>query len=74
MTTSLLQRVATGDDDAVRECLDRFGGLVFSVALRVVGDRQRAEDVTQQTFISVMENMDRFREESSVSPSSSRSV
>lgn len=49
-----------GDDAAVRTLYERFGGLVFTVALRVVGDRQRAEEVTQQTFLQAWRNADRF--------------
>ena len=36
------------------------------MAVRIVGQRQDAEDVTQQTFLSLIEHMDSFRGESSV--------
>jgi RNA polymerase sigma-70 factor (ECF subfamily) len=40
-----------GDPDAVRAVYRAYGGLVFAVAHRVLGDRELAEDATQQTFV-----------------------
>ena len=49
-----------GDDDAVRRLYDRFGGLVFTIANQTLRDRQRAEEVTQQTFLQAWRNADQF--------------
>lgn len=49
-----------GDDGAVRELYERFGGLVFTVANHIVNDRQRAEEVTQHVFLQAWRNADRF--------------
>lgn len=49
-----------GDADAVRALYDRFGGLVFTIANRILGDRQRAEEVTQHTFLQAWRNADSF--------------
>jgi RNA polymerase sigma factor (sigma-70 family) len=40
-----------GDPDAVRAVYRTYGGLVFAVALRVLGDRGLAEEATQQAFV-----------------------
>jgi RNA polymerase sigma-70 factor (ECF subfamily) len=40
-----------GDQAAVRTVFQAYGRLVFTVALRVLGDRGLAEDATQQTFV-----------------------
>jgi RNA polymerase sigma factor (sigma-70 family) len=40
-----------GDPDAIRALYRAYGGLVFSVASRVLGDRTLAEEATQQTFV-----------------------
>lgn len=49
----LLAMVARGDEGALGAVYDRFGGLVYTVALRVTGDRQTAEEVTQDVFQGV---------------------
>ncbi|HVA44085.1 MAG TPA: sigma-70 family RNA polymerase sigma factor [Acidimicrobiales bacterium] len=46
--------------DALAEAYRRHGGAVFSLAQRVLGDRARAEDVTQTVFTSLWESADRF--------------
>ena len=58
--TELAARLRAGDELAIRELYERYGGLVFTVARRVVGDRDRADDVTQQAFVKAWEHRDRF--------------
>ncbi|MBL8799320.1 MAG: sigma-70 family RNA polymerase sigma factor [Planctomycetia bacterium] len=62
----LLRRAGRGDWTAFEGLLARYQGRVFGLALRLVGHRQDAEDVTQQTFLSVLEHVDQFREEAAV--------
>jgi RNA polymerase sigma factor (sigma-70 family) len=57
---SLLQRVARGDKEAVRTCIERYSGLVWSLAQRFCRQRADAEDAVQEIFISVWENAGRF--------------
>lgn len=56
----LLQRVARGDQDAVRACLDRFGGLVWSLARRMTPTHAEAEDAVQEIFVEVWKNAYRY--------------
>lgn len=49
----LLALVARGDEAALGAVYDRYGGLVYTIALRVTGDRQTAEEVTQDVFQGV---------------------
>ncbi len=50
---ALLQRVIQGDSDAFAELYRRYASLVYSMALRVVGNTQIAEEVTQDVFVKV---------------------
>ena len=61
MSQPLLSRISDGDQLAVKECLDRYGGLVWSMALRLLGDRAEAEDATQEVFIDLWRSADRYR-------------
>lgn len=49
----LLKRIAQGDRNAFMELYHRYASLVYSMALRVVGDSQTAEEVTQDVFMKV---------------------
>lgn len=57
---SLLLRIARGDGDAVSECLDRYGPLVWSVAKRIWDDVATIEDIVQEVFIDVWKSAERF--------------
>ncbi len=63
---TLLRRASGGDFEAFSVLVERFQRRVFAVARRIVGDQHDAEDVTQQTFLSVLDHLGDFREESSV--------
>lgn len=52
----LMRRVAGRDEAALAELYDRYGRLVMSVALAVVGDRATAEEVTFDIFLRVWQN------------------
>ena len=49
----LIQRIAGSDDDAFAELHRRFARPVLGLAFRRIGDRQRAEDVAQDTFAAI---------------------
>jgi len=47
-------------DDALAEAYRRHGGAVFALARRVTGDSGDAEDVTQEVFLRLWNQPDRF--------------
>lgn len=53
MTDGLLQRVATGDTRAVAACIDQYGGLIWSLARRLLIRPTEAEDAVQEVFIEL---------------------
>jgi RNA polymerase sigma-70 factor (ECF subfamily) len=59
---AILKRVAEGDANAVRECLDAYGGLVWSLARRMLRNTEDAEDVVQEIFVDIWKNAARFDE------------
>ncbi|MCM2375247.1 RNA polymerase sigma factor [Aporhodopirellula aestuarii] len=60
MTESVLTRIASGDRTAVDDCLDRYGGLVWSLAKRWVGNVDDADDVVQEIFVELWQQAGRF--------------
>jgi RNA polymerase sigma-70 factor, ECF subfamily len=49
----LLERTGTGDQAAFEALYQRYSRSVFGLALRRLGDRGRAEDAVQDTFVSI---------------------
>ncbi len=62
MAQIILKRIASGDKTAVQECLDTYGGLVWSLARRMSPNSNDAEDAVQEIFIDVWKNAGRFDE------------
>jgi RNA polymerase sigma-70 factor (ECF subfamily) len=56
----LLQRVRQCDQVAMAEIFDRYGRVVYSVALRVLKDPGQAEDVMQEIFFQIWRSSDSF--------------
>lgn len=57
---ALLERVKANDQGAMGEFCDRYGRLVYSVALRVLKDPSQAEDLMQEVFLQVWRNPGAF--------------
>jgi RNA polymerase sigma-70 factor (ECF subfamily) len=56
----LMQRVATGDESAVGELYDRFGGLVYRGARQLLPSDAEAEDAVQEVFLRLWRTAERF--------------
>ncbi len=52
-----------GREPAYRELIRRYERPVFSLVFRMVRDRELAEDLAQDTFIKVLQHIDRYRPE-----------
>ncbi len=52
-----------GRDEAFRELVRRYERPVFSLIFRMVRDRELAEDLAQDTFVKVLNHIDRYRPE-----------
>lgn len=57
---TILQRVAGGDTLAIDECLETYGGLVWSLARRCCPRHEDAEDAVQDTFVDIWRHAEKF--------------
>lgn len=60
LDAELVARLAAGDEAALGPLYDRYGKLVYSLALRVVRDAAAAEEVTQEVFVRLWRNAASF--------------
>lgn len=60
MTQGLLERIAAGDASAVKECMDAYGGLIWSLARRLSPSAADAEDATQEIFLEIWRSAARY--------------
>jgi RNA polymerase sigma-70 factor (ECF subfamily) len=56
----LMNRVSTGQEDAVEELYDRFGSLVYRLAYQAMPTRAEAEDAVQEIFVRLWRTADRY--------------
>ncbi len=60
----LVSAAKAGSLEALEALATRHEQRVYNLAMRILRNAHDAEDVTQQTFLSLVENLDSFREES----------
>ncbi len=59
----LIRGIAANEETALAEFYDRYGRLVFSLALRILEDVSLAEEITQEVFLSLWNKADTYRPE-----------
>jgi len=60
---SLIEAIVRHDESALKALYDRYGALVFTLALRRLGDRGLAEEVLQDVFLRCWEQARTYRPE-----------
>ena len=64
----LVDRCLEGHQNAFFELIQRFKGPVFGLCYRMLGQREEAEDATQETFVRVVRNLHRWDPELAFEP------
>jgi RNA polymerase sigma-70 factor (ECF subfamily) len=57
---ALIARMRAGDHSAMADLYDRYSGIVYGVALRVLASTTAAEDVVQEVFLQLWRNPQSF--------------
>jgi RNA polymerase sigma-70 factor, ECF subfamily len=60
---TLLNLITHAQEDALSELYDRYGSLVYSVAMNSLADQALAEEITQDVFVRVWEKASTYRNE-----------
>lgn len=47
----IMEGVRRGDSQAIGALYDRYGGVIFSLGLRMLGDRETTEELVQEVFL-----------------------
>jgi RNA polymerase sigma-70 factor, ECF subfamily len=58
--SDVVQRFLDGDERAFGELVDRYDSRLLNFVYRTVGDRERAQDLVQETFVRVYRHLHRF--------------
>ncbi len=64
---SLVRLAQKGEFAAFETLVAKYERRIFSLAFRILGQRHDAEEVVQQTFLTIVEHLEGFREEAKFS-------
>lgn len=70
MTTNddiIINKILAGDANLFTVLVDRYKDLVFTLGLRMLKNREEAEEVSQDTFIKVYRSLNKFKGDSKFS-------
>ncbi len=56
----LVNQCIAGQQPAIHELVNRFRGRVYGLCYRMLGQREDAEDATQETFVRVVKSLHRW--------------
>lgn len=62
----LVERCRQGDSAAMERLIVKYQDRIYNVILKMCGNRDDAAELTQDTFVKVIENIGKFRQQSSL--------
>jgi RNA polymerase sigma-70 factor (ECF subfamily) len=67
MDSVLVKKAISGDTEALSLLIEKYKNNAYNLAISIVKDKESAKDITQDSFLKVLENIDRFKSESKFS-------
>jgi RNA polymerase sigma-70 factor, ECF subfamily len=67
MDSVLVKKAIAGDSEALSRLIDKHKNYAYNLAISIVKDKESAKDITQDSFLKVLENISRFKNESKFS-------
>ena len=65
MDAGLIERALQGDSAATEQLIRKYQNRIYNVVLKICADADDAAELTQETFVKILENLDRFEARSS---------
>jgi RNA polymerase sigma-70 factor, ECF subfamily len=65
--SEVIRRIRSGDNDAFDELMRRYKRPVVNFVYRMLGSMEDADDVAQEVFVRVYQNLDTYRPETKFS-------
>jgi len=62
----IVKRAIQGDRAAFAEIVKKYQGRIYNLGLRMTGNEQDAEDILQETFLSALQNIEKFAMKSAI--------
>jgi RNA polymerase sigma factor (sigma-70 family) len=67
MESQIIKKAIAGDSDALSILINKYKDIAYNLALGIVQNKESAKDITQESFLKVLENICRFRSDSKFS-------
>lgn len=60
MSKDLIAKLRSGDPIAFKQCVGLYGSRVYSIAYRIVGNSDEAQDIAQEVFVRLYRSIDQY--------------
>jgi RNA polymerase sigma-70 factor, ECF subfamily len=67
MESQIIKKAISGDSDALTILIEKYKDVAYNLALSIVKNKDNAKDIIQDSFLKVLENIQKFRSDSNFS-------
>jgi RNA polymerase sigma factor (sigma-70 family) len=67
MESQIIRKAIYGDSEALTILIDKYKDIAYNLALSIVKNKEDAKDITQDSFLKILENINSFRNDSKFS-------
>ncbi len=67
MESQIIKKAISGNSEALKILVDKYKDIAYNLALSIVKNKEDAKDITQDSFLKILENISRFRNDSKFS-------
>ena len=66
LESQLIKKLKDGDKDSFTYFYEHYSKKIYGLAFKMCGNKEDSEDIVQKTFIQAFNNINSFKEESSI--------